>query len=143
MYLVFFYAFNQAAAGMSRGQQRYRRQRLCAEDRHRGGLSRLVSGDLACLQRATYILYICIASVRLAVNPTTNQKVAVKVIKKKSQSIAAVQKEVAIHIQAGVHHNVVRLLSTDEDDTNIFLIMELAAGGELFDRIGDFFVYNT
>lgn len=73
--------------------------------------------------------------VRLAVNPTTNQKVAVKVIKKKSQSIAAVQKEVAIHIQAGVHHNVVRLLSTDEDDTNIFLIMELAAGGELFDRI--------
>jgi serine/threonine protein kinase len=70
------------------------------------------------------------------VNPKTNEEVAIKIIKKKPQSVAAVRKEVAIHMQAGVHHNVIRLLATDEDENNMFLVMEMAAAGELFDRIG-------
>ena len=35
------------------------------------------------------------------------------------------------------HPNVIKLFETFEDSTNIYLIMELCEGGELFDKISE------
>lgn len=44
-----------------------------------------------------------------------------------------------ITIQSSVNHpNVIRLISTHEDEDAMYLLMEYASGGELFDRISVF-----
>jgi serine/threonine protein kinase len=50
---------------------------------------------------------------------------------------AALEKEIAIH-KSVRHHNVIQLYGSSEDEENIYIIMEYAAAGELFDRIGSF-----
>lgn len=40
------------------------------------------------------------------------------------------------------HPNVVRLLAVYEQDPDVYLVMELMQGGELFDRIADMKFYS-
>lgn len=46
-----------------------------------------------------------------------------------------VRREVAIMYHLNVHPNICELVSAYEDKANVHLVMELAQGGELFDRI--------
>ena len=51
------------------------------------------------------------------------------------QSRASLEKEVAIH-RVVKHQNIIRLFDYTEDASFIYILMEYAAGGELFDKIG-------
>ncbi|KNE59885.1 CAMK/CAMKL/CHK1 protein kinase [Allomyces macrogynus ATCC 38327] len=96
--------------------------------------------------------------VKLAHNPSTGESIAIKILCKKtldsasqddavpvvpandqshvpkSTSIARLEKEITIH-RALNHPNIIRLYESYEDRHYMFLLMELAAGGELFDKI--------
>ncbi|KAJ3365437.1 Chk1 protein kinase [Allomyces javanicus] len=101
--------------------------------------------------------------VKLAHNPATGESIAIKILCKKtldgasqddaapaapmpvvpandqshapkSTSVARLEKEITIH-RALNHPNIIRLYESYEDRHYMFLLMELAAGGELFDKI--------
>jgi len=76
--------------------------------------------------------------VKLALNKKTGEKVAVKVIDKTQASAESDEKrlktEVAILKQVK-HPNIVCLKDLYETPQNLYLIMELVTGGELFDKI--------
>jgi len=76
--------------------------------------------------------------VKLAINKKTGEKVAVKVIDKTQASAESDEKrlktEVAILKQVK-HPNIVCLKDLYETPQNLYLIMELVTGGELFDKI--------
>ncbi|TPX72154.1 hypothetical protein SpCBS45565_g00636 [Spizellomyces sp. 'palustris'] len=77
--------------------------------------------------------------VKLAIDPASRQAVAVKIIKKRSgqegaRDLAILQKEIKIH-SAVQHENIITLLNAAEDDACVYIVMEYAAAGELFDRI--------
>ncbi|ORZ29817.1 kinase-like domain-containing protein [Catenaria anguillulae PL171] len=85
--------------------------------------------------------------VKIAVNPMTMERIAVKIMGKETLQLAddgkhyvpvstikRMKKELDIH-KALNHHNVIRLYDHYEDSRFVFLMMELAAGGELFDKI--------
>lgn len=77
------------------------------------------------------------ASVRRATDKKTGEKVAIKIISKKSLSEedkVALQNEIDIMTQVD-HPNIVKLHDIFEDEKYIFLVMELMTGGELFDTI--------
>ncbi|KAI9010146.1 kinase-like domain-containing protein [Hyaloraphidium curvatum] len=60
---------------------------------------------------------------------------AAKVVdKKRSSDPAAIKKEISIHAYLK-HSNIINLISSHEDKDYIYLLMEYACGGELFDRI--------
>ncbi|KAK6418596.1 Chk1 protein kinase, partial [Oleoguttula sp. CCFEE 5521] len=46
-----------------------------------------------------------------------------------------IQLELALHQQVCPHKNIIRFLSTGEDSSWIWLALELAEGGDLFDKI--------
>lgn len=46
-----------------------------------------------------------------------------------------IQTEIALHHHLGKHQNIIRFLSTGEDNFWIWIAMELAEGGDLFDKI--------
>ncbi|KAJ3272405.1 Chk1 protein kinase [Terramyces sp. JEL0728] len=94
------------------------------EDIGEGGQARLISFK---------------SRVRLGFNQKENRYAAIKIIPKvnsKGQLIDAsnAQKELKIHKSVS-HKNIIKLFNTHQNDLSIFLIMEYAAGGELFDRI--------
>ncbi|KAI9189889.1 U3 small nucleolar RNA-associated protein 15 [Blastocladiella emersonii ATCC 22665] len=102
--------------------------------------------------------------VKVAINAVTGERIAVKIMAKRAfevadsqadpmtqaappastavgnghdlrqSSLGRLQKEITIH-SALKHDNVIRLYDHYEDDQFGFLLMELAAGGELFDKI--------
>jgi serine/threonine-protein kinase Chk1 len=79
--------------------------------------------------------------VRLAVHKSQDnvELLAVKIVKKAHGNdgqalMKNLLKEVKIH-QCLSHKNIAKLFSTTEDDHFVYLVMEYAAGGELFDRI--------
>ncbi|TPX56583.1 hypothetical protein PhCBS80983_g04431 [Powellomyces hirtus] len=77
--------------------------------------------------------------VKLAIDPTTRQAFAVKLVRRHSgeegaQALAALHKEIKIHA-AVRHENIISLLNAAEDDAFVYLVLEYAAAGELFDRI--------
>jgi len=76
--------------------------------------------------------------VKLAINKKTGEKVAVKVIDKTQASAESDEKrlktEVAILKQVK-HPNIVCLKDLYETPQNLYLVMELVTGGELFDKI--------
>ncbi|KAI9362541.1 kinase-like domain-containing protein [Zopfochytrium polystomum] len=77
------------------------------------------------------------ACVHMAIDPSTAMPVAIKSIRKQSSLPdlhQRVRKEVALH-QNARHPNIVRLIGADEDELFYHLVLELAAGGELFDMI--------
>lgn len=66
---------------------------------------------------------------------TTGHTRAIKVIEKKRMGSAAqIQDEIDV-MKSLTHPNIVKLYEVFEDEKNIYLVMELCLGGELFDRI--------
>merc|ERR1719359_558869 len=74
-------------------------------------------------------------SVCKAKNKSTQANRAVKSISKaQMKNIERFKQEIAI-MKMMDHPNIIKLFETFEDHRNIYLVMELASGGELFDRI--------
>jgi calcium-dependent protein kinase len=74
-------------------------------------------------------------SVTKCTNKSTKAVRACKTIpKSRLKSLDAFKQEVNI-MKATDHPNIIRLFETYEDHRNVYLIMELCLGGELFDRI--------
>lgn len=75
----------------------------------------------------------------LCTDKATKEQFACKSISKKKLrtivDIEDVRREVAIMRQLPTHPNIVSLKDTYEDDSAVYLVMELCEGGELFDRI--------
>jgi len=71
------------------------------------------------------------------------QDFAVKVIDKEAlkEDIALLQREVKIMKRVN-HNNILKLHEIYEDETTVFIVMELVKGSELFDRIVDKGYYN-
>merc|ERR1712190_118666 len=68
-------------------------------------------------------------------NKSTSAIRAVKTISKaQMKNIERFKQEIAI-MKMMDHPNIIKLYETFEDHRNIYLVMELSAGGELFDRI--------
>lgn len=79
------------------------------------------------------------AKVHLGVHKTTGQQVAVKIIDKKkmvggSSRADAVHDEVST-LQRVSHPNIIQIYNHFEDETNVYLVLELVVGGELFDFV--------
>ena len=79
------------------------------------------------------------AKVKLGLKVDTNEPVAIKIIKKINgpqgqQMMNNLLKEVKIHSSVS-HKNIIKLFTTTEDNSFVYLIMEFAHSGELFDRI--------
>jgi len=76
--------------------------------------------------------------VKLVVNKTTGEKAAVKIIDKKSctteQDAKRLKTEVEI-LKKVNHPNIVGLKDMYETDSELYLVIELVTGGELFDKI--------
>jgi serine/threonine protein kinase len=76
--------------------------------------------------------------VKLATNEKTGQKVAIKVINKKNlkakQMEEEIKREIAIMKQLK-HPNVVKLFEVLDSKENIYMVLELVTGGELFGKI--------
>lgn len=76
--------------------------------------------------------------VKLAINTDTNEKVAVKVIEKSQiqspKQVARLQREIRF-LKLLHHPHIVKVFEVIETDDAIFIVMEYAAGGELFDYI--------
>ena len=76
--------------------------------------------------------------VKLLINPTTSETVAMKIIDLKKHKDAAeiVKKEVCIHRMLNDPH-IIRFYGRRENGSFEFIFLEYASGGELFDRIGN------
>ena len=73
--------------------------------------------------------------VHKAINKINNQERAIKVIaRSKIKNFERFKTEVKI-LQMLDHPNVIKLYEYFEDEKNVYLVMELCTGGELFDRI--------
>eukprot|EP00933_Yihiella_yeosuensis_P082329 TRINITY_DN9617_c0_g1_i1.p1 TRINITY_DN9617_c0_g1~~TRINITY_DN9617_c0_g1_i1.p1 ORF type:complete len:508 (+),score=127.39 TRINITY_DN9617_c0_g1_i1:41-1564(+) len=74
-------------------------------------------------------------SVSKATNKSTKAIRAVKTISKgQMKNIERFKQEIAI-MKMMDHPNIIKLFETFEDHRNIYLVMELCSGGELFDKI--------
>ena len=67
-------------------------------------------------------------------NPSTFEYAAIKIFDRKKHDLVAVKKEFRIH-QVISHPNIIKLLGSDEDEDNIYFMVEYAEAGELFDKI--------
>mmetsp|Transcript_38741 Transcript_38741/g.72671 ORF Transcript_38741/g.72671 Transcript_38741/m.72671 type:complete len:536 (-) Transcript_38741:173-1780(-) len=73
--------------------------------------------------------------VSVASNKTTGSRRAVKkMVKANAKSVMNFKKEIQI-MKLMDHPGIVKLYETFEDQKNIFLVMEVCEGGELFDKI--------
>jgi len=75
------------------------------------------------------------AVVRLGVDRKSKERVAVKEISKELSEMDALENEVHIMEKTGKHENIVSLRGVFESSDILYLILDLAEGGELFDRI--------
>ncbi|KAL5032627.1 Chk1 protein kinase [Batrachochytrium dendrobatidis] len=83
--------------------------------------------------------YMIFCLVRLAVKSSDMSLAAVKIASKflptgAPANLMMLRKEVKIH-EAVSHENIIKLFATGEDDAFVYLAMEYAASGELFDLI--------
>ena len=77
------------------------------------------------------------ATVRLATNKKDGTKWAIKIIQKKNigpEDEAALKSEVEV-LQTVKHDNIVHLQEIFDCSAHLYMVMEVCAGGELFDRI--------
>lgn len=76
--------------------------------------------------------------VKAAVDTVTGERFAVKIIRKAAiksgKDVATVKKEVNF-MKMLSHNNVLKLFDTLEDNEKLYMVLELAAGGDLFDKI--------
>ncbi|XP_022905274.1 serine/threonine-protein kinase grp-like [Onthophagus taurus] len=73
--------------------------------------------------------------VKLLVNQTTQQAVAVKIINLNDKtSKEVIEKEVKIH-KVLAHPHIIRLFGQREEPETVYIFMEYASGGELFNKI--------
>ncbi|KAJ3206836.1 hypothetical protein HDU67_007904 [Dinochytrium kinnereticum] len=76
--------------------------------------------------------------VKLGFNKSTNEKVAIKVIEKAQiqspKQVARLQREIRF-LKLLYHPHIVKVYDVIETDDFIYIVMEYAAGGELFDYI--------
>eukprot|EP00924_Labyrinthula_sp_SR-Ha-C_P003803 snap_masked-scaffold_3-processed-gene-5.19-mRNA-1 protein AED:0.17 eAED:0.21 QI:0/-1/0/1/-1/1/1/0/664 len=75
------------------------------------------------------------AAVYRAVHQITGEVVAVKKITKELSDNEVLENEVRVLRACGTHPNIISLKDVYEDEDYMYLVMELAQGGELFDRI--------
>lgn len=78
--------------------------------------------------------------VKLAVNSRTNERIAIKIIPRGVTNADAIEKEFLLHraavgAQKPPHNYILGVVGRHEDAHNFYLLLEYAAGGELFDRI--------
>ena len=74
-------------------------------------------------------------SVRRGVHKVTGAVRAIKIIPKtRLKYLPRFRQEIKL-MKELEHPNIVRLYETYEDEVNIYLVMELCSGGELFDKI--------
>src|SRR4051812_5009141 len=72
-----------------------------------------------------------------AIHKETKQTRAIKVLPKSKIVITeAFKNEIGI-LETVDHPNIIRLYETFEDEKNLYLVLELCEGGELFHRIGE------
>lgn len=77
------------------------------------------------------------STVRLAINRANKDKFAVKVIQKAKLKKAEVD---ALHVEVGIiskltHPHIVKYFDFTQDRSHYYIVLEVVAGGELFDRI--------
>jgi len=75
------------------------------------------------------------AVVRLGVDRRNKTRVAIKEISKELSEVEALENEIQIMETTGQHDNVVSLRDVFDGKDTLYLVMDLAEGGELFDRI--------
>jgi hypothetical protein len=76
--------------------------------------------------------------VKSAVNASTGERVAIKIIDKSRMQTGADDAELVKEIrimQAVQHPHVLRLIDVISDDAKLYLVIELAPNGDLFDKI--------
>lgn len=94
-----------------------------------GLLSQFYTVEAAKIGQGSY------GSVTRGTNKATGAVRAIKTISKSQvKNIDRFRLEISIMKQLD-HPNIIKLFETFEDNRNIYLVMELCAGGELFDRI--------
>lgn len=77
--------------------------------------------------------------VKEAVNRSTNERVALKIIKKSmlgTEEAGSLENEVMILSQID-HPNIVKCREVFEDQEHIYIVLDLLSGGELFQRVVD------
>nr|XP_027200379.1 calcium-dependent protein kinase 2-like [Dermatophagoides pteronyssinus] len=95
----------------------------------RGGLEVFDVADGQLLGKGSY------GAVTKAVEVATGQTRAIKTIyKPKIDNIVRLKREILI-MQKMDHPCIIRLYNVFEDEVNLYFVMELCSGGELFDRI--------
>jgi serine/threonine protein kinase len=72
--------------------------------------------------------------VKQAVHLPTNNLVAIKIVLRKIAPYNQLNREIIIH-QSVKHDRIIQLWETIEDKNHVYLVLELAQGGELFDKI--------
>lgn len=70
-----------------------------------------------------------------AVHKETGEVVAVKTVDRAAASATRIQREADIMRLSGEHRNVVQFLDLFSSESHWHIVMEMAAGGELFDRL--------
>jgi len=74
--------------------------------------------------------------VKIAINSENGKVIAVKIISKQNtKARKTLEREIALH-QCLHHENIIQLIKAVEDKNFVYMMMEYAAGGELFDKIG-------
>lgn len=77
----------------------------------------------------------------MAINETINEAVAFKILNKHKIRKLGLQKKVKLEVKVMKklqHPHIVSLYQVIDTHSDIFLVMELATGGDLFDRISQF-----
>lgn len=77
---------------------------------------------------------------KIGFNSRTGEYVAIKILDKISKQnraldITAAKKEFKIHSSVS-HQNIIKFIKSAEDESRIYFVLEYAAAGELFDKIG-------
>ncbi|CAO3592369.1 unnamed protein product [Absidia cylindrospora] len=74
--------------------------------------------------------------VKLGIRTDTEEKVAIKIVKKKNVGAKLAKVEREIQILKSLHHpHIVKLIEVVETDTLVGIVLEYASGGELFEYV--------
>ncbi|KAH0576003.1 Kinase, CAMK CAMK1 [Spironucleus salmonicida] len=70
----------------------------------------------------------------LGIDKETNKEVAIKIIKQQGANMQMLVREISV-LKRCDHENIIKFFGFFEENGNIYLVTELAKGGELFDHI--------